>query len=250
MKNLTFLLYFLIAVSAKNYAQSDINISNLVSFDGEPALAVNPANPNNIIAGWMRLRLDNKMWIATRASFDGGTTWSPVNFLPHDSIINSSADVNVVFHRTGIAYLSYVDWDAFTTPDTAGGVFISRSMDGGLTWSAPNKIIDYTKKPGFPFDRPWITVDNSNGPNDGAIYFTCMNLYAWTGGQHHVFFRSSADSGNTWSSIKQVDDSLFSPGIINVSYAPLSAGADGKVYILYMSYDIAVSPFVRLLSAT
>lgn len=249
MKKTISAIFFLFAVAANNLGQTDMNISNLVSFDGEPTIAINPTNSNNIIAGWMRLRLDGKFWIATRASFDGGTTWSPINFLPHDTAIYQSADVTIQFHRTGIAYLSYVDWDAFTTPDTAGAVFISKSTDGGLSWSTPNKIIDYTEIPGFPFDRPWLSIDNSGGPNDGTIYFTCMNLYSYTG-QHHIYFRSSADSGTTWSNIKQVDDSLFSPGVITVSYAPISVGADGKVYITYMSYDASISPFVRLYIAT
>lgn len=113
-------------------AQINFNLSNLVSFDGEPNIAVNPANQNNIIAGWMRLRLDGKIWIATKTSFDKGQTWSAIHFMPHDTIINSSADVSIAFHHSGIAYLSWINYRQI--PDTAGAVFVSKSSDGGLTW--------------------------------------------------------------------------------------------------------------------
>lgn len=235
------------AVSVKNYGQPDINISNLVSFDGEPTVAINPTNSNNIIAGWMRLRLDGKIWIATSASFDGGQNWSEINFMPHDTVVNNSADVSIAFHNSGIAYLSYINWRP--SPDTAGAVFISKSTDGGLTWSAPNKIIDMADKPDLPIDRPWISIDNSGGVNDGTIYFTSMSIFFYSG-QHHIYLRASSDGGSSWSAIKQVDDSLFSVGSITVSYAPVSVGGDGKAYIAYMSYNTPISPFVRLFIAT
>ncbi|TAL63161.1 MAG: T9SS type A sorting domain-containing protein [Bacteroidetes bacterium] len=246
-RRLLFIFHLLLAFSINNYGQADINISNLLSFDGEPSIAINPANSNNIIAGWMRLRLDGKIWIATTASFDGGLSWSAINFLPHDTVVNGSADVSIVFHNSGVAYLSYINLRL--SPDTAGAVFLTKSTDGGLTWNAPNKIIDFTDKPDLPIDRPWISVDNSGGVNDGTVYFTSMSIYFYTG-QHHIYLRSTTNGGNTWSAIKQVDDSLFSPGVMTVSYAPISVGADGKVYITYMSYDTSISPFVRQYIAT
>ena len=83
-------------------AQTNSNLSNLLSFDGEPYIAVNPANQNNIIAGWMRLRADGKIWIATKASFDKGQTWSAINFMPHDTTINGSADVSIEIGRAHV----------------------------------------------------------------------------------------------------------------------------------------------------
>jgi hypothetical protein len=246
MKKLLFTFYFLLAVSANNFAQSDINISNLISFDGEPYIAINPTNSNNIIAGWMRLRLDGKIWIATSASFDGGQNWSAINFMPHDTTISNSADVNIAFHNSGTAYLSYIDW---LQNDTTGAVYIAKSTDGGLTWSTPNKIIDWSEKVDRPFDRPWIAVDNSGGVNDGRIYFVCLSIYLYSG-QHHTYLRSSDDGGITWNNIVQIDDTVFSPGIMTVSYPVISVGGDGKIYIAYFGYDPSVSPFVRLFSAS
>ncbi len=238
-KELLFYLVTLIATITHLSAQTNYNLSNLSFSDGEPYIAVNPANQNNIIAGWMRLRIDGKIWIATKASFDKGETWSAISFMPHDTLLNNSADVSIAFHNSGIAYLSYVDYRI--SPDSAGGVFLSKSIDGGLIWSTPNKVFDKNDSPDIPLDRPWIAVDNSGGINDGTVFITSMSAYFYEG-QHHIYLRTSADGGDTWSNIKQVDDSLFSVGPMKVSYATISVGGDGKAYIAYMSY---VSLFIK-----
>lgn len=223
-------------------AQTNLNLSNLQGFDGEPYIAVNPANQNNIIAGWMRGRLDGKIWIATKASFDKGKTWSSIKFMPHDTSINGSADVAIAFHKSGTAYLSWINFR--TSPDTVGAVYIAKSIDGGLTWGIPSKVIEGTEKPDLPFDRPWIAVDNSGGIHDGDIFVTTMSVY-WYIGKHHIYLKTSSDGGNTWSSIKQVDNTSYSVGSLTASYGAISIGKDGRAYIAFVSYDVTASPVVR-----
>ena len=241
------MILLLIATYSITLAQTNSNLSNLLNFDGEPYIAVNPANQNNIIAGWMRLRADGKIWIATKASFDKGQTWSAINFMPHDTTINGSADVSIAFHNSGIAYLSWINYRQ--APDTAGAVFVSKSTDGGLTWGTPNKVIGSSDLPDNPFDRPWIVADNSGGANDGAIYVTSMTAYSQAG-QHHIYLRTSTDGGLTWSTIKQVDNNAFSVGSLTASYGGISIGNDGKAYIAFISYDVSASPFIRYYSVT
>lgn len=228
-------------------AQPNQNLSNLPLFDGEPYIAVNPINQNNIIAGWMRVRTDGKVWIATKASFDKGQTWSAIKFMPHDTIINGSADVSIAFHNSGKAYISWINFRQ--SPDTSGAVFVAKSIDGGLTWETPNMVIGSQHLSDAPFDRPWIAVDNSGGANDGAIYITSMTAY-WNGGHHHIYLRTSTDEGKTWNSIKQVDTTGFSTGKLSASYGGISIGKDGKAYIAFLSYDTKVSPYVRYYCAT
>ncbi len=80
MKSKLLLHFLLLMIIPKiSSAQTNLNLSNLQGFDGEPYIAVNPANQNNIIAGWMRGRLDGKIWIATKASFDKGKHGVPLN---------------------------------------------------------------------------------------------------------------------------------------------------------------------------
>lgn len=245
---LLLMILLFIATPGSSSAQTNTNLSSLLSFDGEPYIAVNPANQNNIIAGWMRLRADGKIWIATKTTFDKGETWSAINFMPHDTLPNGSADVSIAFHRSGTAYISWINFRAGA--DTAGAVFVSKSIDGGLSWGTPNKVIGSNDLPDFPFDRPWIAVDNSGGVNDGTVYVTSMTAYWIAGQQHYIYLRTSADGGATWSSIKQVDNTAYSVGSLTASYGGISVGKDGRAYIAFISYDVSASPFVRYYSVT
>ncbi len=216
-------------------------------FDGEPYIAVNPTNPKNIIAGWMRGRLDGKVWIAVKSSFDEGNTWSDIQFMPHDTILNGSADVSIAFNRYEIAFLSYINFRQ--TPDTAGAIYVVSSSDGGKNWSEPVNVFDMKDKPDLPIDRPWIALDNSGGKNDGAIYLTAMSAY-WYIGQHHIYLKTSTNNGKSWSDIKQIDNAEYTVGLMTKSYPAISVGADGTAYIAYHTYDTTASKVVRIYYAT
>ncbi len=240
-------LSILFALFASTLKAENINLSNLGGFDGEPYIAVNPTNSKNIITGWMRGRLDGKVWIAVKSSFDEGNTWSNIQFMPHDTALNGSADVSIAFNRNGVAFLSYINFRQ--TPDTAGAVFVVSSIDGGKNWSEPINVFDMKDKPDLPIDRPWIAIDNSGGANDGTIYLTAMSAY-WYIGQHHIYLKTSNDNGKTWSDIKQIDNEEYTVGLMTKSYPAISVGADGTAYIAYHTYDTTAAKVVRIYYAT
>jgi hypothetical protein len=240
-------LSILLLLFASSIKAENLNLSSLGGFDGEPYIAVNPTNSKNIIAGWMRARLDGKIWIAVKSSFDEGKTWSNIQFMPHDNDLNGSADVSIAFNRNGVAFLSYINFRQ--TTDTAGAVFVVSSIDGGKNWSAPVNVFDMKEKPDLPIDRPWIAVDNSGGANDGTIFLTSMSAY-WYIGQHHIYLRTSSENGKTWSSIKQIDNEEFSVGLMTKASGVISVGADGTAYIAYHTYDTTASKLIRIYYAT
>src|SRR6266496_6475108 len=95
----------------QSYSQpANTNISNTVLFDGEPFLAINPINNQNLVAAWMALKFSSGAFhiaIKTRATFDGGNTWSTANFLPHFASTFGSADVSLAFDKNGLLFISY-----------------------------------------------------------------------------------------------------------------------------------------------
>src|SRR5713226_3903323 len=86
IKKLLSSFFFLLSFQTGHPQPVNTNISNGILFDGEPYLAINPINNQNLVAAWMGLKLSNGQYriaIKTRASFDGGNSWSIANALPH-----------------------------------------------------------------------------------------------------------------------------------------------------------------------
>lgn len=181
------------------------NISSGILFDGEPYLAVNPTNNQNMVAAWMGIKFSGGLYriaIKTRATFDGGNTWSVVNSLPHFGTGFGSADVSMSFNKNGLLYICYIDYKQ--APDS-GGIYVARSFDGGINWDTPSKAFDMNDVANKrPIDRPWLVVDKSNTINSGTLYITTKPA-PWIAPPNRNYFKVSTDSGHTWTSIANVD---------------------------------------------
>src|SRR5262245_61068649 len=97
----------------------------------EPQLAVDPTNPNHFVGVWMQSGLG----IAGGVSFNGGNTWQEV-VIPgittcSGGIHSSAFDPWVTSAPNGDVYVSAFGADG---PD-GKAVFITRSTDGGRTWT-------------------------------------------------------------------------------------------------------------------
>jgi len=232
----TLLLCFFIAIQC--FAQpTNINLSNTVYFGGEPYMAINPTNPKNIVVAWMADDISTSFRIAikSKVSFDGGTTWSNQSIQPHFGTTWHSADVSMQFRSNGTLYLSYVDYHE--APDS-GGVFITHSTNGGISWTPPTQIWNaLTEDPSKrPLDRPWLSIDNSGGPNDGMFYITTKPA-PWIAAPCRPYLKRSADSGQTWSTYRYVDTTNYLVGnLIAAPMGALTTTADGALCIAYPSY--------------
>ena len=237
MKKYLLVLALASAYTALVAQPNNTNISNGNLFDGEPYLAINPTNNQNLVTAWMGMKLTNgqfKIAIKTRASFDGGTTWSAVNSLPHLGTGYGSADPTMAFDRNGLLYLAYIDYKQ--NPDS-GGIYVARSADGGLNWDAPSLAFDmYDIANKRPIDRPWLVVDKSTTANAGTLYITTKPA-PWIAPPNRAYYKVSSDSGQTWTAINYVDGTGFLTG--NAIAAPMAAPvatANGKLCIIYPSY--------------
>lgn len=237
MKQYLLLLALTFALNALHAQPNNINISNGNIFDGEPYLAINTTNNQNLVAAWMGMQFANgafKIAIKTRASFDGGNTWSAVKALPHFGTGYGSADPSMAFDRNGFLYLAYIDFKK--SPDS-GGIYVARSVDGGLNWDAPSLAFDmYDIANKRPIDRPWLVVDKSTTANAGTLYITTKPA-PWIAPPNRPYYKVSADSGHTWTAINFVDSAGFLTG--NAIAAPMAAPvttANGKFCTIYPSY--------------
>jgi len=157
----------------------------------EVSLAVNPANPNNLVAAWIQGPIQN---IVAAVSFDGGATWQQVP-LPLTVCSGGSAAA------TGDPWLSFApNGDLYcvvlvgASPAQAY-TGILKSSDGGLHWSPPT-LVD---TPDFAPDKTTITAD----PKDSRFAYA-----AWTRqkvkNRDELAFSRTADGGLTWETPRSI----------------------------------------------
>jgi len=241
MKNMVLSTLFLFPAILFSQAPNQ-NISNYVFPDTEPFIAVNPTNPDNVIAAWMKLTAASQLSIAVSYSNNGGVSWSSPQNIPHQVSTWTSADVSIDFNSTGTAFLSFVDYK-FNTLDS-GAVLVTSSANGGATWTSPVEAVDCLVTSDKPVDRPWIVADKTGGTYDGNLYITTKN-YEDGSTTNHVYFTKSVDDGLTWELLTIIDDSI--PCDLVTSMGALTVGADGTIYIAYISYHTVMSLFPRII---
>ncbi len=234
------LLFVLFNMSLFCFSQTDLNISATIARETEPFIAINPANPDNLIAAWMSVSYPPG--IATKSSFDGGVTWGNVNYLPHFSgnILITSADVSLAFNLSGTAFICYVDYKLSLD---SGFVRVAKSVDGGISWSNPVNAANAMAEPDLPIDRPWIVCDQSNSMYGGRIYIVTKSYYAATV-SHKIWLSISTDTANTFSPLVRLDDPVAVGSLNNIMGTP-AVGADGTFYCAYASWDTTQNPFPR-----
>lgn len=248
MKTVLFYIFFT-ALSTYLSAQN-LNLSGGQVFDGEPFLAVDPSNPQHMVAAWMGYVVFNKIVIKTKATFDGGKTWSNMNFIPHARPEYGSADPSMAFDNNGNLFLCYVDYD---TGIDSGSVFVVKSADGGLTWGNPVEVIHAHADEGkYPVDRPWISIDRSGGNFDGFIYVTTMppNVFGPLPPPYHPYFIRSTDGGTTFDPWRYLDTVNWLAGsVIPQPMATHDVSIDGTFYAAYPSYVMAQNLLAQFILA-
>ena len=247
--NRLILISLLLLSSLGTFAQNQ-NISNGSVFDGEPYLSINPNDPQHIVVAWMGwINLSNRFKIKIKSSMDGGQTWSSAYELPHTVAGYSSADPSIDFDHNGNVYVCYIDFTG-TTPPVTGGVYISKSTDGGLSFGTPMEVIntnyDGTK---WPIDRPWMIIDKSAGANQGNIYVTSMNLNR-TNAPFNPYLSVSSDGGNTFTT-QYLDTTGWLAGSLNpLPMCSPTLSSSGIFYGAYPSYVLTQNTNIQIFLAS
>lgn len=139
----------------------------------------------------------------------------------------TACDISYSAYRGNI----YICWGDQRNGSTNSDVFLSKSTDGGNTWSAPKLVNDdNTQRHQF---FPWMTVD----PKTGIIYVIFYDRRNTTGSVTDVYVARSIDGGESFMNFK-VSQSSFTPnaGIFFGDYSNIAAW-NGMVYPIWMRFD-------------
>ena len=192
------------------------------STDVEPTIAVNPRNPENLIAGWWTGQAGFKRLAVAggyAVTHDGGRSWRTGVPQRVDSCsgrpsywVAGSHDEWLAFAPNGRAYMLVESGRhlALPIPDPieAGNtntIWLYMSEDEGRTWSRPVAIAKASVDTGGP-DQPRLTVD----PTDQKRLYVFWRQIPPSAfkigeiGNAPGYFSSSTDSGRTWSKPRRI----------------------------------------------
>jgi hypothetical protein len=143
----------------------------------EPSIAVNPQNPDNVVAGYQEGRIDSggDATNGFATTFDGGRTWKAgeipglTNFPGQSGVYDRASDAVVAFGPDNVVYYNSLVFNS-ETDATRSAITVNVSKDGGRTWGAP--VVFQDDNIGGLNDKNWIVVDNSDAPGHkkGRVY--------------------------------------------------------------------------------
>jgi hypothetical protein len=238
----------------------------------EPAIAQNPTNPMQLIAG-SNDEIDEPACKASGCPFvgnvglsgvyvsnNGGTSWTQfsapaggdntasfngtnIHTLPGFGklardlgIANlaSDGDPAIAFSRGGIAYYgSLVGVRGIATNSEL--LTVSRSTDGGQHWSGPVLATDRTNPADFN-DKIAIWVDaTATSPFVGTVYVSWTLFRGGPGRAEPIMVSRSTDGGKTFSSAMQVTPAHNNNSIGGRQGSAIRTAPNGDVYVFFES---------------
>lgn len=202
----------------------------------EPSAAVNPSNPQNLIAAWQQDRWSDggSQGLVTASSFDGGRTWTraapPVSTCAGASAggYPRATDPWVTFAADGTAYFLALVFEGNTfAVGSRSALQVARSTDGGQTWGPLRTLIEDGSS--FFNDKSAIAADVT----DARFVYAAWDRLA-QGGGGPAYFTRTTDGGATWEPARAVYDPGTSSQTIGVLPLPLR---DGSLLLVFTQLD-------------
>jgi len=208
----------------------------------EPAIAVNPFDPRQVVGAAQR-------WAAY--STDGGLTFAAVKVPGDDG--PSFGDVSLAFDDRGQVFLAFLSIHKNGLPGYWGhgpgrnGIFVLRSPDGGRSWDPTPvgiKVWQGDESDVKLEDMPRIWSDTGErSPYRGHLYVAWIE---WQLEQSVILYSRSTDGGRTWAPPLRISTKAGLPRDDNGAVVgPIGTVApDGTQYVVWnegLNITLAVS---------
>lgn len=233
----------ILLLSVQVYGQGRIvRVSSEVAINpAEVSVAINPANPDHIVAASFQFSERSRVSNVTYTSTDAGKSWKTVPSANPKGL--TQGDDAVAYAANGRVYHSYICFQGIrqTRPKQAeNGIYVTYSTDAGASWSDPVAVINHQNTV-TPFeDKPYLKVDNSPTSKyrqNIYIAWTRFDEYGSNASdcRSHIYFSRSDDGGKSFSMPIRISDE---PGDCvdsdnTVEGAVPAVGPDGEVYVVW-----------------
>ncbi len=204
--------------------------------DNEVTVAVNPTDPDNLVAGSKDYALGPNgnggyiVWAGYFYSKDGGKTWEDglVGREPGSVLLeyDQSSDPVVAFGPDGTAYYCGLAYGTGFLGVGRNALWIAESQDGGETWGDPYIVMAWESQ-GLFHDKQWLIVDQDNG----NMYLTWTPFFP---DGSRIFFGRSTDGGDNWDYYPISDWIAVGDAVQGSS---LAMGSDGVLNVIWIDYD-------------
>ncbi len=228
-----------VAVSARTdsafsrCAQATIPIDT-VTPASEPFGVVDPRKQNHVVISWMQRARFGVTVLRSATSFDGGESWPYVTTLP---LTSCATGTSFSFHTAGDPWLAlgengpiYASGLSFTE-DSASGIAVTTSGDGGRSWHAPIIAMAVPAKQG-QYDNSSLAVD----PRNAAVAYVLSTRTESMPDSTQVglaVLSKTTDGGRTWSTPRAISpkSSGASADLPQMAIDPVS----GHLFVVYTS---------------
>jgi hypothetical protein len=236
----------------------------------EEVLAVNPTDPDNLIAGQNDARLGISK-CAYDFSTDGGKTWSDMvapfyQFVLKDGhTADACSDPTVTFDSAGNAFIAGLLVDAFAPANALIVMKSNAGLDGGFFHSpadvpfqtfrdTPVGVIANDNDPNIINDKPLITADSHLGSiKKNNLYVTWTRVNSNTGAgvgfNQPISFSQSLDGGSNWSTPIEISGASANCVTLSAETNPNACdqdegsdpvvGPDGTLYVTFGNFNTA-----------
>ena len=258
-----------------------------------PSVATDPADPNHLVLAYMDYSLVTTGYagIGVAVSHDRGVSWQYTALSLPPAFAQGAANPNVRFDGQGHVFIEYEaatfrgTQPRLTNPDfqdrspggfeSDNGIFITRSDDGGLSWTSPVAISSqlYSDNPVYFEVIPDLAIDTFKTLPDGSLNPLYGEMVAtWTRcyppgqfpghsdstGGTDIMVAVSHDDGQSWSlqlqpqpgtglpetviqdASNEINGWTNPPGFGEVDQAHPTIGPDGDIYVSDKSGDFDV----------
>jgi hypothetical protein len=248
---------------------TDPNLQGRGQAQNETAIAQNPLNPRQMVAGFNDYRRGDGT-CGTAYSGNGGASWTdstmPNGFTRGTNFggvarqyWQAGGDPSVAWDSRGNAYYACQVFmrgpGATNNPDLSSAVYVFRSTgDAGASWNFTGHaaVETFNSDPAVLTDKPYMTIDNNpNSPFRDRIYVTWTQFAA--DGSAYIYEAHSDDYGQTFSS--PVVASTTSPSLCTSSggggtpqgtcnsnqFSDPFTGPDGTLYVTFANFNNTVT---------